>query len=295
MNRPCLETIAVHYAYPGAEAASRACFSLRSQALANANLSIHTGECVALLGANGSGKSTLLLHLNGILRPVSGEVRCEGRALDYSRKGLLALRQQVALVFQDPDDQLFAGTLAQDVSFGPLNLGLDQAQTRQRVVEALAAVDLSDRAELPLHMLSHGQRKRAAIAGALALQPRVLLLDEPTAGLDPEGVENLLGHLDRLIQRGMCVLFSTHDVDLALRWASRVAIMREGAVIASGEPASVLADEAMLRIARLRLPVALAVVSQLSAGVRLEQLPAHFLRRRPKPFSQSPESSLCTS
>ena len=169
-------------------------------------LAIHRGARLALLGNNGSGKSTLLLHLNGTLRPDRGEVRCDGAPLDYGRRALAALRQRVALVFQDPDDQLFAGTLAQDVSFGPLNLGLDEAATRIRVAASLAAIGLADRADLPLHMLSHGQRKRAAIAGALALQPDLLVLDEPTAGLDPAGVALLLDHLDALHAGGMTIV-----------------------------------------------------------------------------------------
>ena len=244
MSAPLLEMIDVRYTYPGADAAATACVALRTDALAGTSLTLHAGERLALLGSNGSGKSTLLLHLNGILRPTAGEVRFDSHALDYSRKGLLALRQQVALVFQDPDDQLFAGTLAQDVSFGPLNLGLDNAQTRARVAEALAAVDLADHAELPLHMLSHGQRKRAAIAGALAMRPRVLLLDEPTAGLDPDGVKLLLDHLDQRIAQGLSIIFSTHDRDLALHWANRVAIIRQGRVTTSGVPEKILGGDA---------------------------------------------------
>ena len=184
---PLLEAVGVHYRYPGAAAAAARVPGQRAEALAGASLAVRAGTRLALLGGNGSGKSTLLLHLNGTLRPAAGEVRFAGAPLDRSRRGLAALRQRVALVFQDPDDQLFAGTLAQDVSFGPLNLGLDAARTGERVAEALRAVGLAAFAGLPLHMLSHGQRKRASIAGALALRPQALLLDEPTAGLDPAG------------------------------------------------------------------------------------------------------------
>jgi cobalt/nickel transport system ATP-binding protein len=246
-----LSAAGLHYAYPGAAAAAALCPGQRVEALAGANLSVRRGTRLALLGGNGSGKSTLLLHLNGTLRPHRGEVRFSGTKLDTSRGGLAALRQRVALVFQDPDHQLFAGTLAQDVSFGPLNLGLDEATTRGRVAEALAAVGLADRGELPLHMLSHGQRKRAAIAGALAMRPEVLILDEPTAGLDAEGVDVLLLHLDALHEAGMTIVFSTHDLALARHWADEVAIMRDGISIACGDTASLLGDSELLRIARL--------------------------------------------
>jgi cobalt/nickel transport system ATP-binding protein len=186
--------------------------------------------------------------------------------LDYSRRGLTKLRQHVALVFQDPDDQLFAGTLAQDVSFGPLNLGLDETEAARRVAEALDAVGLAEFGDLPLHMLSHGQRKRAAIAGGLALRPLVLVLDEPTAGLDPEGEDTLLAHLDGLHAQGMTVVFSTHDIQLAQSWADEVAIMQAGRIIASGDAAAILEDEDLLRSARLR-PARRSVRHRLPAGI----------------------------
>lgn len=243
---PFLEALDLHYAYPGAAAAASLCPGQRTHALAGVTLAIRRGARLVLLGNNGSGKSTLLLHLNGTLRPDRGEVRHNGAPIAYGRRALAGLRQRVALVFQDPDDQLFAGTLAQDVSFGPLNLGLDEAETRRRVAVALDAVGLADRAGLPLHMLSHGQRKRAAIAGALALQPEVLALDEPTAGLDPCGTARLLDHFDRLHTGGMTIVLSTHDTALARDWADEVAIMQDGRVAAGGTAAA-LHDHPCLR------------------------------------------------
>lgn len=252
MKPPLLEAVFVRYAYPGAAEAAALVPGQRAEALAGASLKVRAGSRLALVGGNGSGKSTLLMHLNGTLRPVAGDVRFGGMALDRSRRGLAALRQRVALVFQDPDDQLFAGTLAQDVSFGPLNLGLDAAEASARVAAALQAVGLEGLAGLPLHMLSQGQRKRASIAGALALRPEVLLLDEPTAGLDPEGVDALLGHLGALhAEGGMTVVFSTHDLVLARLWADEVAVMAEGRVIGRGTAAKMLDDQALLARARL--------------------------------------------
>ena len=246
-----LEAIGLHHRYRGAAAAAALVPGQRAEALAGASLAVRARARLALIGGNGSGKSTLLLHLNGTLRPAAGEVRFAGAALERSRRGLAALRQRVALVFQDPDDQLFAGTLAQDVSFGPLNLGLDAAAAGARVAEALEAVGLAALAGLPLHMLSHGQRKRAAIAGALALRPEVLLLDEPAAGLDPDGVDLLLDHLDALHRLGVTIVLSTHDLALARHWADEVAVMGDGRVIGFGGAAAVLDDAALLARAGL--------------------------------------------
>jgi cobalt/nickel transport system ATP-binding protein len=252
MKPPLLEAVFLRHAYPGAAAAAALVPGQRAEALAGASLKVRARARLALVGGNGSGKSTLLMHLNGTLRPDGGEVRFGGVPLDHSRAGLAALRQRVALVFQDPDDQLFAGTLAQDVSFGPLNLGLDAAQTGARVEAALRAVGLAELAGLPLHMLSQGQRKRASIAGALALRPEVLLLDEPTAGLDAEGVDTLLDHLEALHAEGMTLVFSTHDLALARHFATMAAVMADGRVIASGPVAAILDDDALLARARLR-------------------------------------------
>ncbi|BFO16314.1 hypothetical protein SHKM778_27020 [Streptomyces sp. KM77-8] len=143
----------------------------------------------------------------------------------YDRKGLTALRTTVQLVVQDPDDQLFAASVGQDVSFGPLNLGLSDTEVRARVAQSLAALDISALADRPTHLLSYGQRKRTAIAGAVAMRPRVLILDEPTAGLDPDGQERLLATLDGLRADGTTVVMATHDVDLALRWADDAALL----------------------------------------------------------------------
>ena len=251
MKPPLLEAVFLRHVYPGAAEAAAMVPGQRAEALAGASLALRARTRLALVGGNGSGKSTLLLHLNGTLTPAAGEVRFAGVPLDRSRRGLAALRQRVALVFQDPDDQLFAGTLAQDVSFGPLNLGLDAAAAGMRVEAALRAVGLDGLAGLPLHMLSQGQRKRASIAGALALRPEVLLLDEPTAGLDPQGVDTLLAHLGALHAEGLTLVFSTHDLGLARQFADEAAVMAEGRVIGRGPAAAILDDAALLARAGL--------------------------------------------
>jgi cobalt/nickel transport system ATP-binding protein len=168
-------------------------------------------------------------------------------------------------VLQDPDDQLFSASVAQDVSFGPLNLGLDDAAARARVAEALDLLAVDHLAARPTHQLSFGERKRVAIAGAVAMRPCVLLLDEPTAGLDPSAVEEAMAALARLQEHDATVVLSTHDVDLALRWADEVAVVVDRRVV-QGRPEQVLADDALLARARLGRPWALTV------GVRLREL-----------------------
>ncbi|MBA9001765.1 energy-coupling factor ABC transporter ATP-binding protein [Thermomonospora cellulosilytica] len=215
------------------------------------SLEVPEGRTLALLGPNGVGKTTLLRLLTGGLRPSRGQVLWRGSPVSYSRRGLTELRTRVQLVLQDPDDQLFSASVVQDVSFGPLNLGLPADRVRARVAEALAAMEIADLADRPTHLLSFGQRKRVAIAGALALRPAVLVLDEPTAGLDPAGVDALLATLAALQAAGTTIVASTHDVDLAHRWADDAAILAEGH-LHTGRAADLLTDEALLRAARLR-------------------------------------------
>lgn len=232
--------------------------------LDGADLAVRAGRRLAVLGPNGGGKTTLFRLLLGLLTPRYGEVLLDGRPLDRSRRGLARLRGTAQLVLQDPDDQLFAADVAQDVSFGPLNLGLGPAEVDSRVAEALAAVGVTELAGRPTHQLSHGQRKRVAIAGALAVRPRLLVLDEPTAGLDPAGVEELVGTLKRLHAGGTAVVLSTHDVDLAHRWADDVAVVAGGRV-RTGPAPDVLDDAELLGRARLGPAWAPAVARLLDA------------------------------
>ncbi|MGJ5832300.1 energy-coupling factor ABC transporter ATP-binding protein [Streptomyces ossamyceticus] len=230
--------------------------------LSDLDFEVREGRALALLGRNGSGKTTLMRLLSGGLRPHSGELTVEGRTVSYDRKGLTGLRTTVQLVVQDPDDQLFAASVAQDVSFGPLNLGLPDDQVRVRVDEALAALGVSALADRPTHLLSYGQRKRTAIAGAVAMRPRVLILDEPTAGLDPDGQERLLATLDGLRRSGTTVVMATHDVDLALRWADDAALLTPAGA-RTGPVAAMLARTDLLEQAGLRLPWGIAVTRLL--------------------------------
>ena len=232
--------------------------------LTGLDFAVVAGRALALLGRNGSGKTTLMRLLSGGLRPRAGTLTVDGEPVTYDRKGLTRLRTTVQLVVQDPDDQLFAASVSQDVSFGPLNLGLSDAEVRSRVEESLTALDIAALADRPTHLLSYGQRKRTAIAGAVAMRPRVLILDEPTAGLDPDGQERLLATLDRLRAGGTTVVMATHDVDLALRWSDDAALLTPAGVH-TGPAAPTLARAELLRQAGLRLPWGVAAARLLRA------------------------------
>lgn len=229
------------------------------------SLAILRGSRNALLGANGSGKTTLFQHANGLLRPSAGTVRYAGLALDYGRTGLRDLRSRVGMLFQNPDRQLFSASVAEDVSFGPLNLGLDDATVRRRVAAALAAVGLADSGERPVHQLSFGQKKRVCIAGVLAMHPELLVLDEPKAGLDPAMQADLLAILDDLHGQGMSILLSTHDVDFAYRWAEHIHIMAAGRCVASFPAGELPHRSAELAAAGLPLPAVIPLHARLAA------------------------------
>ncbi|MFP3990870.1 ATP-binding cassette domain-containing protein [Streptomyces sp. E11-3] len=223
---------------------------------------ITPGRALALLGRNGSGKTTLMRLLSGGLRPANGTLLLDGKPVTYDRKGLTRLRTTVQLVVQDPDDQLFAASVEQDVSFGPMNLGLPEDEVRARIDEALTALDITALRDRPTHLLSYGQRKRTAIAGAVAMRPRVLILDEPTAGLDPDGQERLLDTLARLRAGGTTVVMATHDVDLALHWADDAALLVPGGVHLGPAP-DALARQDLLHKAGLRTPWGIAAAQLL--------------------------------
>ena len=240
-------------------------FADGSIGLRGCNLALARGRRHALLGANGAGKTTVLQHLNALLRPTVGRLLWEGRPVGEGRAALAAVRRQVGLVFQNPDRQLFAAHVDEDVSFGPLNLGLDGATVRARVTAALEAVGMGRHARHPVHHLSFGQKKRVCIAGVLAMEPQVLLLDEPMAGLDPAMQAELALLLDRLVERGVTVLLSTHDIDFAYGWADEIHLMAAGCCIASGAATTLARQESILRAAGQRPPQALELHTQLAA------------------------------
>ena len=220
---PILEVKDVDFHYPDG-----------TRALRSLSLGFARGRRTAVLGRNGAGKSTLFALLNGIEKPGRGEVYFAGAPVSYDRGSLRQLRRSVGVVFQDPDTQLFSASIREDVSFGPVNLGLSRDEVRSRVEVALAAVGLTALAERPTHALSYGEKKRGCIAGVLAMDPEVLILDEPTAGLDPPMTADLVRLLNALHDRGITVILASHDVDFAFAWADDICVLQDGALAFHG-------------------------------------------------------------
>ncbi|MEX3745854.1 energy-coupling factor ABC transporter ATP-binding protein [Lysinibacillus xylanilyticus] len=225
-----------------------------THALTDLTLQIPKGKKIALLGHNGAGKSTLFQHLNGILKPTTGNISFCGKELNYSRKALKELRQQVGIVFQDADNQLFSGTVMQDIAFGPLNLGWTTEKIEEKIAWAVAQTEVEPLLDKPIHFLSVGQKKRVAMAGVLAMEPSVLLLDEPTAGLDNYYAAQVLQYLAKLENGERTILLATHDIPLAYEWADQIIVMEAGKIIYNGDPVELFYQEQLLEQAHLERP-----------------------------------------
>ncbi len=222
-------------------------------ALESVNFVAERKSRIAVIGPNGAGKSTLFKHLNGILKPTSGEVLVRGEPITKVNQN--EVRKFVGIVFQNPDDQIFSPTVEQDVAFGPINIGLDETTVAHRVEEALHLLGIEGLRERVPHHLSGGEKKRVAIAGILAMEPQVLVLDEPTAGLDPQGVADLVAFVNRLPEEyGMTVIFSTHHLDLVAEMADYVYVMDKGTVVGTGTVEEVFARPELLARTRLDVP-----------------------------------------
>ncbi|MGL5811368.1 MAG: energy-coupling factor ABC transporter ATP-binding protein [Nocardioides sp.] len=238
MSTPVLEVRGLAFAYPDGH-----------QALYGVDLHVHPGERVALLGPNGAGKTTLVLHLNGILAAGAGQVSISG--LPVTKGRLREIRRRVGIVFQDPDDQLFSATVRDDVAFGPANFGVRGAELDRRVMAALDRVGMADLADRPPHHLSFGQRRRVAIATVLAMEPDILVLDEPSSNLDPAARRELA---DTLRSLEVTMLMVTHDLPYALELCPRAVVLHEGTVVADQPTRELLTDAERMRSYRLELP-----------------------------------------
>ncbi len=237
-------------------------------ALDGINFTAKPGERIAIIGANGAGKSTLFKHFNGILKPTSGNVLIKGESI--SSKNILDVRRTVGVVFQDPDDQIFAPTVKQDVAFGPMNLGLSPDEIEKRVRESLETVRLTGFEERAPHHLSTGEKKKVAIAGILAMRPEVLVLDEPTAGLDPGGAMRLIKLINEMNRYlGITIITATHEVDIVPLLADRVCIMSRGKIIGDGTPLEIFSSPELIKKTHLRLPI----VAQLMEMLQEEGVP----------------------
>jgi cobalt/nickel transport system ATP-binding protein len=238
VSSPTIEVQGLSFHYPDG-----------TPALHEVDLHIHPGERLALLGPNGAGKTTLVLHLNGIHLPQEGAVRVSG--LEVRREHLPEIRRRVGIVFQDPDDQLFMPTVREDVAFGPANLGIRGGELDDRVHAALDAVGMAEVADRPPNHLSFGQKRRVAIATVLAMEPEILVLDEPTSNLDPASRRELTAVLDSL---AITQLIVTHDLPYALELCPRSVILDGGTIVADGATHSILADADLMHRHRLELP-----------------------------------------
>jgi cobalt/nickel transport system ATP-binding protein len=229
--------------------------------LKGVDMELRRGEKTTLVGGTGCGKTTLLLHLNGLLTPDKGKIKILWNFLSYNKKALTVVRKRVGMVFQNPNDQIVAPIVFQDVALGPVNLGLTEGEVKERVNKAFNEINIDDLRDRKAHELSEGEKKKVAIAGVLAMEPDILVLDEPTSGLDPESSEDLLNTIDSLCEQNgnMSVLVATHDVELAYEWADKVMVMREGAIVKSGKPYEVLGDEAVIKSSRLAMPRVLKI------------------------------------
>jgi len=245
-----------------------------TRALDAVDFRVEKGEFVALIASNGSGKTTLLKALTKLLKPQRGEVAINGK--DLRKTPDSELYQQVGVVLQNPDDQLFAPTVGEDVAYGPRNLGLPEADVQERVRDALARVGAEALRDRAIHHLSFGERKRVCVAGVLAMRPSILILDEPTAGLDPAGEHRMMSLLQGLNrEHGITIVMATHSVDLLPLFTDRIYVLKNGRVLKEGTPEEVFCDQEVVDSASLRLPYITTLIHELKCynGVPIDALP----------------------
>ncbi|MBM0744008.1 ABC transporter ATP-binding protein [Phormidium sp. CLA17] len=236
-------------------------------ALQSLTLRIPAGKRCALIGQNGCGKTTLFLLANGLYKPQKGFVHWQGSPLRYDRTSLMDLRQKVGLVFQDPEQQLVASTVEEDISYGLCNLGLPDSEVDQRVGEAIEAFNLSSLAVRPVHHLSLGQKKRVSLADVMVLNPELLLLDEPTAYLDQIHTRDLMAKLRHIHERGTTIVMATHDLDLAYCWADWIFILDKGQLVLEGTPQDVFAQRETLERLQLGVPLVFDVLDKVAEAL----------------------------
>ena len=262
-----------------------------TRALNGINLSIDEREFIGLLASNGGGKTTLLKAVVGLLKAHPGSILIDNKPLSKLKR--IDLARAIGLVFQNPNDQLFASTVEEDVSFGPRNLGLADTEVEERVEIALGMVDMLAHRRKPIHHLSFGQQKRVCIAGVLAMRPRILLLDEPTAGLDPKSEANLLHILGRLNKEsGVTIVMATHMVDLIPLFVDRIFVLKEGRITIEGTPETVFSSTQVMEEVDLRLPYITHLIEELKHKDQLpfDKLPLTLKDARSKLVSLMPDN-----
>jgi cobalt/nickel transport system ATP-binding protein len=241
----------------------RYCYPRGLEAVRGISFHIRKGEKIALVGPNGAGKSTLMLMFNGMIRPDSGIILFDNEPVRYDRASLRKLRKRVGFVLQNPDRQIIAPTVYQDIAFGPVNLGYSESEVKKAVIGALRYVGLEGFDRRPPHLLSGGEKKRVAIAGVLAMDPDVLVFDEPTSGLDPSGSEDIMELLDELNHQGKTIIISTHDIELAYPWADRAILLLKGNILQEAIPDIAFGSPEHVRKAHLSMPILLDLYCEL--------------------------------
>jgi cobalt/nickel transport system ATP-binding protein len=255
MTRSIIQTENMSFTYPDG-----------TSALRNINIEIKEGERAAVIGSNGAGKSTLFSHFNGLTKPTKGSIKIDGQLVSYKKEEMMEIRQKVGIVFQNPDDQLFAPTVMEDVAFGPMNLGLSEDEVEKRVEESLAKVGMTGLEKKAPHHLSGGQKKRVAIAGILAMEPKIMVLDEPTTGLDPKGVDQVMKILFDLNREDMSIIIASHDVEMVTEFADKIFVLHEGEIVGQGTTADIFNDPQTLKKAHLKPPKAAELLHLLKDG-----------------------------
>lgn len=225
-----------------------------TEALKGIDLKIEKNKKNVIVGVNGSGKSTLFLNLNGILKASEGKIYFKGKEIEYSRKYLKELRKSIGIVFQNPETMLFSSSVYQEVSFGVVNLDLNEEEIDKRVNEALDSVSMNDYKEKYIHFLSYGQKKRISIADILAMKPEVIIFDEPTSSLDPKHSKQLMTILNELSNNNITIILSTHDINFAYSWADNIIVLKDGMVEKIGLPEEVFSDNKLIEECYLEKP-----------------------------------------
>lgn len=235
-------------------------------ALQGLSLSFQRGQKIGIVGPNGAGKTTLFLHLNGVLRPKSGRIIFNGQEVTYRRKEVKALRSGVGLVFQDANTQLFSASVYQELSFGPMNLGLPDEEVVDRVERTIQQLNIADLKNRPTHFLSGGEKKKVAIASVLTMQPEVIVFDEPLSNLDPKSSAELMSLVASLNELGKTIVISTHDVNVVYEWADYIYILYQGRILAEGNPQDVFTNDHLLQIAHLEKPWILEAYDRITGS-----------------------------
>jgi cobalt/nickel transport system ATP-binding protein len=246
----------------------------QSHSLNGLSLEIKKGQKIAFMGANGSGKSTFFLCCTGILKPQKGKLFFHNKEVTYKKKELLDLRSKIGIVFQDPDNQLFSASVYQEISFGPLNLGHSEEETKKEVEEVIDYLEITPFRHKPTHALSGGQKKQVSIADILVMKPEIIILDEPAAALDPKHTTMVNHIVDQMTQNGITVLMATHDVNYAYEWADEILLFHEGKVLMYGTPTQVFSNRGVLKQTNLEPPAVLELFESLCRkGILKSSLP----------------------